>query len=352
MAPPSAPFAATGSTLFATSIILSLVSSFVSRTKGSRLLSSSLASATSGQTLITPTNIPSGEKTVSYWEKFDGEHSFLEDVGGDSALSWVKARNAHATDTLGKPESSPLYTKVLTILNSKDKIPNVSKIGDYYYNFWQDETNQKGLLRRTSPESYRSAIPDWESVLDLDILAKAEGESWVYKGYTLYSPDDKKDPMAYRRILLELSKGGADAVVIREFDLSTKKFISSEDNGFLLPEAKSGVTWKNENVLIVGTDMKNTDGSDTVTASGYPRVVYEWTRGTSLSTAKKVYEGEKSDVSVGGYVVSVDNKLTSRSDLLMHCVVSYSQRSLFTVQCNTAFNCSLCNQFSRRVVHL
>lgn len=315
MAPPSAPFAATGTTLFATSIILSLVSSFVSRTKGSRLLSSSLASSTSGQSLITPTNVPSGEKTISYWEKFDGEHSFLEDVAGDSALSWVKARNVHAIDTLGKPESSPLYNKVLTILNSKDKIPYVSKIGDFYYNFWQDESNQRGLLRRTSPESYRSAMPDWETVLDLDLLGKDEGESWVYKGYTLYTPDDKKDPMAHRRILLELSKGGADAVVIREFDLSTKKFISSEDNGFLLPEAKSGVTWKNENVLIVGTDMKNTDGSDTVTASGYPRVVYEWTRGTSLSSAKKVYEGEKSDVSVGGYVVSVDYTLTSLSDL-------------------------------------
>ena len=110
--------------------------------------------------------------------------------------------------------------------------------------------------------------------------------------------------MMHRRVLLELSKGGSDAVVIREYDLILKDFISPEDGGFQLPEAKSGVTWKNENVLIVGTDMKNTDGSDTVTASGYPRVVYEWTRGTPLASAKKVYEGEKSDVSVGGYVVS------------------------------------------------
>jgi prolyl oligopeptidase len=351
MAPPSAPFVATGSTLFATSIILSLVSSFVSRTKGNRLLSSSLASATSGQTLITPANIPSGEKTVSYWEKFDGEHSFLEDVGGDSALSWVKARNVHAIHTLGKPESSPLYSQVLTILNSKDKIPNVSKIGDFYYNFWQDESNQRGLLRRTSPESYRSATPNWETVLDLDLLGKSEGESWVYKGYTLYSPDDKKDPMAYRRILLELSKGGADAVVIREFDLSTKKFITSEENGFQLPEAKSGVTWKNENVLIVGTDMKNTDGSDTVTASGYPRVVYEWTRGTSLATAKKVYEGEKSDVSVGGYVVSSREDI----DLAIRSTIAFIRSELsFAAQCSAvqcSFRCTRLNYCTRSVFH-
>lgn len=301
------------------------------------MLSSGLASVTAGQMLTTTTNVPSGEKTVSYWEKFDGEHSFLEDVGGESALSWVRARNVHAIDTLGQPESSPLYSQVLTILNSKDKIPNVSKIGDFYYNFWQDESNQRGILRRTSPESYRSVMPDWETVLDLDVLGKEEGESWVYKGYTLYSPADKKDPMAYRRILLELSKGGADAVVIREFDLSTKKFILSEDNGFLLPEAKSGVTWKSENVLIVGTDMKNTDGSDTVTASGYPRVVYEWTRGTSLSTAKKVYEGEKSDVSVGGYVVSVDYKMASH---LLHLLKNFYHCNLIAVSsviCGTVY---------------
>lgn len=290
--------------LFATSILLSLASSFVVRTKGSRLLSGSISAVTNSKiSESAATLIPAGAQTVSYWEKYDGEHSFLEDVGGDTALSWVKSRNTHAVETLGHPETSPMYNQVLSILNSKDKIPNVSKIGDFYYNFWQDETNQRGLLRRTSLASYKLPSPVWETVLDVDVLGKKEGESWVYKGYTLYTPDAKNDPMSYKRILLELSKGGADAVVIREFDLITKEFVSAEENAFFLPEAKSGVTWKSENVLLVGTDMKNTDGSDTVTASGYPRIVYEWTRGTPLATATKVYEGEKSDVSVGGYVV-------------------------------------------------
>lgn len=298
MAPPSCPIS--GPLLFATSIIFSISSSLIVRTKGSRPVSSTFAKfATQSSSTV------SDMKSISYWEKHDGEHSFLEDVGGDAALTWVKSRNFHSIETLGDPESSPLYSKVLSILNSKDKIPNVSKIGSFYYNFWQDESNQRGLLRRTSLDSYKTVNPVWETVLDVDDLGKREGESWVYKGYTLFTPDDKKDPMAHRRVLLELSKGGADAVVIREFDLMAKDFVSVANDGFQLPEAKSGVTWKSENVLLVGTDMKGTDGSDTVTASGYPRVVYEWTRGTPLSAARRVYEGEKSDVSVGGYVVSL-----------------------------------------------
>ena len=303
MSPPSGPPVLTGSMLFATSIILSVASSFMVRAKGKQMLSSAISNVAADKVSKSAVLIPSGPQTVAHWEKYDGEHSFLEEVAGDAALSWVKSRNSHAIDTLGQPETSPLYGQVLSILNSKDKIPNVSKIGDYYYNFWQDEFNQRGLLRRTSLESYKLASPVWETVLDVDVLGKNEGESWVYKGYTLYTPEEKDDPMAYKRVLLQLSKGGADAVIIREFDLATKEFVSAENNAFVLPEAKSGVTWKSENVLLVGTDMKNTDGSDTVTASGYPRVVYEWTRGTKLSSATKVYEGEKSDVSVGGYVV-------------------------------------------------
>jgi prolyl oligopeptidase len=292
-----APPVLTGPALFATSVFLSVATSFVAKTKGSRVLISALASKT--------TFVPSGKESVGYWEKHDHENSFLEEVLGDSALKWVKQRNSHAIDTLGTPESSPLYTQVLSILNNKDKIPYVSMIGDFCYNFWQDESNQRGLLRRTSLESFKSTSPVWETVLDVDELGRKEGESWVYKGYTLFEPNDASDPMAHTRILLELSKGGADAVCVREFDLVAKDFISSENNGFNLPEAKSSVSWKSENVLLVGTDMKGTDGSDTVTNSGYPRVVYEWTRGTSLAAAKKVFEGEKSDVSVGSYISKV-----------------------------------------------
>ena len=186
MAPPSVSIIGAGPMLFASSILFTLASSFIVRTKGNRVLNSALSTAV-GQ-VKSSVLIPSGPQTVAHWEKYDGEHSFLEEVHGDAALTWVKDRSAHAIETLGNPESSALYNQALSILNSKDKIPYVSKIGDYYYNFWQDEANQRGLLRRTSLDSYKSITPVWETVLDVDLLGKNESESWVYKGYTLFTP--------------------------------------------------------------------------------------------------------------------------------------------------------------------
>ena len=66
-------------------------------------------------------------------------------------------------------------------------------------------------------------------LLDVDALARAEGESWVWQGSQLLRP-------GYGRALVELSRGGADATVVREFDLSAMAFV---DDGFRLPEAKS-----------------------------------------------------------------------------------------------------------------
>ena len=61
-----------------------------------------------------------------------------------------------------------------------------------------------------------------ETVLDLDLLGAAEGESWVYKGATVL---DDGSPGAHNRCLLQLSRGGADATVCREFNLASKSFV-------------------------------------------------------------------------------------------------------------------------------
>ena len=241
---------------------------------------------------------------VENWEKLDQTNSFLEEVDGVAAIDWVKSRNEHSINVLGNPESTKLYARVLSILDSKDKIPYVEKIGDFYYNFWQDENNQRGILRRTTLLSFKSPEPLWQTVLDIDALGKAESISWVYKGYTLYSPDDEKNPLKHKLVLMELSVGGADATVIREFDLITCEFVPESEGGFVIPEAKSRVSWKDENTLLVGTDMTKMGIMDTLTNSGYPMTVFEWNRGTPLASAKKVFEGEKSDVAVTGMVVS------------------------------------------------
>lgn len=212
---------------------------------------------------------------------------WLEDVQGEKALAWVKEQNAKSVPVLeAVPEFKPTYDKVLEILDSKEKIPTPSLRGDTVYNFWKDEQHQRGILRRTTLDSYRTAQPQWETVLDIDALAKADGTPWVYKGSNCLPPE-------YRQCLVSLSRGGADAVVVREFDAATKSFV---EGGFTLPEAKVAVAWKDANTLWVGTDF----GPGSLTTSGYPRIVKLWSRGTPLSAARTVFEGRSEDVSSRG----------------------------------------------------
>jgi prolyl oligopeptidase len=215
-------------------------------------------------------------------------HLWLEDVTGDKAIAWVKERNAESKAELTKgPAFGKLEERLLKILDSKDKIPFVSKAGEFYYNFWRDDKNQRGLWRRTTLEEYRKPKPQWETVIDLDALAAAEKENWVWHGASFLRPE-------YKRCLVSLSRGGADADVVREFDVTTKEFVK---DGFKLPEAKSEVAWRDIDSVFVGTDF----GPGSLTKSGYPRIVKEWRRGTPLAEAKLVFEGKEDDVAVSAF---------------------------------------------------
>jgi len=222
-------------------------------------------------------------------ESANDPYSWLEEVTGERALSWVRQQNALSTKELeSSPVFEPIRARLLSILDSKERIPYVAKHGEYYYNFWRDEKNPRGLWRRTSLAEFKKPEPAWEIVLDLDNLGTTEKENWVWKGYDVLYP-------TYDRCLIFLSRGGADAVVVREFDLKSKEFIKS---GFFLPEAKSEVAWRDKDTLYVGTDF----GPGSLTSSGYPRVVKEWQRASSLAEAKTVFEGKTEDVSVSASV--------------------------------------------------
>lgn len=217
-------------------------------------------------------------------------HLWLEEVMGEKAIAWVKEQNAKSQKVLeAQKDFAPIREKVLEVVNSKERIPFVVKRGPHLYNFWQDQTNIRGLWRRTTMEEYKKAAPQWETVLDLDQLAKDEKENWVWKGSTCLYP-------AYNKCLLTLSRGGADASVIREFDVSTKSFVK---DGFALKEAKGSAGWIDADTLFVQTDF----GAGSMTKSGYPRIVKTWKRGTPLTDAKTLYEGKEADISVTGYQI-------------------------------------------------
>jgi prolyl oligopeptidase len=212
---------------------------------------------------------------------------WLEEVTDAKALEWARSRNVESAAALETGSFAATERRILDIFDSNARIPEVTKLGRYYYNFWQDAKNPRGIWRRTTMEEYRKREPAWDKVLDLDALNVAEEENWVWKGASCLRPE-------YRRCLLSLSRGGADATVVREFDLEARTFVK---DGFFLPEAKTNARWRDHDSIFVATDF----GPDSLTASGYARIAKLWKRGTPLTEAVTVYEGRTADVAVVAY---------------------------------------------------
>ena len=216
------------------------------------------------------------------------DHLALEEVNGTEAIAFVAGSNQRALAALtGDRRYETFRRQAEAILTATDRIPGPSFLGDGIGNFWQDATNPKGIWRRTTLDSYRSADTLWETLLDIDALARAEGRDWVFKGADCLAPDEA-------RCLISLSDGGKDAVVVREFDTGTRHFV---DGGFSLPEGKHRLEWLDRDTLLVATDF----GPGTLTESGYPFIVKSLKRGETLAQATEVYRG---DIGDGGYGVS------------------------------------------------
>lgn len=215
---------------------------------------------------------------------------WLEEIEGKQALEWVTAQNDSSLKQLkSHSQYNHIFQNTLDIINDRSRIPYATERAGYYYNFWRDADHVRGIYRRTTFEEYKKADPKWETVLDLDALAKAEDENWVYGGMNCHYPK-------YERCLVYLSRGGADAKVVREFDIPSKSFVK---DGFYLPEAKTSVSWFDENSIFVATDF----GEGSLTDSGYAGTVKVWQRGTLLDDAKTIYQANKSSISAGGFTI-------------------------------------------------
>ena len=212
---------------------------------------------------------------------------WLEEARSDEALAWVEQENARTLAALeADPRFDTLKAEALAIYDSEDRIPYVDLRPDGLYNFWQDKDNPKGLLRRTTIDSYQTDNPVWETVLDIDALAEAEGKEWVYKGEACLPP-------ALEKCMIALSDGGEDATILREFDMIRGEFV--EDGFELENKSQGGVLWVDDDTLLVNRDF----GEGTLTDSEYPFTTREWKRGTDLAEAPEVFRGEPSDVWAG-----------------------------------------------------
>lgn len=242
----------------------------------------------------------------------EDKYLWLEEVDGQKALEFVNAQNKTTVEELSaEKDYQDIYDKSLAISNSTDRIAYPSIRGNYVYNFWKDKDHVRGIWRRSTVDDYKKGYPNWETLLDIDKLSEEDDIKWVYKGSNGLYPD-------YNRFLIQLSKGGGDAVVVREFDVTTKQFI---ENGFSIEESKGSASYVDENTLIVTSDF----GEGTMTTSGYPRQAKLWKRGTSLIDAQLIYEGETSDVGTWGGVLRDGSEAFT---LISRYLTSFSSQNL------------------------
>jgi prolyl oligopeptidase len=209
---------------------------------------------------------------------------WLEEIESEKALDWVRAQNKESLAVLeADPRFEAMVGEAREILNSTARIPDGSIHNGHVYNFWQDAAHVRGLWRRASVKSYASGKPQWETLIDYDRLAANEGKNWVSGTIACLSP-------AHVHCMIELSDGGKDAGLWREFNTETKAFV---DDGFALGEGKSNLAWIDENTLLVGADL----GPGSLTTSGYPKALRLWKRGETVAESPIFLEGTDTDVS-------------------------------------------------------
>jgi prolyl oligopeptidase len=217
----------------------------------------------------------------------DDPYLWLEDIDAAAALAWVADQNARTLARSAGPQVDADRDALAAIFDRPDNIPVITRRGRHVYNFWRYAAQVRGLWRRTTLDSFRTAAPDWDAVLDLDALAEAEGEDWVWQGATVL-------PETHDRAILRLSRGGGDAVVLREFDLAACRFVAG---GFALPEAKGGVAWIDRDTLLL---LSSALGQGMATASGYARTVRLWRRGEDALAAPVLLAIAPDSMSAGG----------------------------------------------------
>jgi prolyl oligopeptidase len=241
----------------------------------------------------------------------DDPHLWLEDIHGREALAWAEDQTNTTKAWLASERYDASVDRLLEVYDSDDRIPLVHRRNGYYYNLWRDRAHPRGLWRRTTLESYLSDDVQWDVLLDVDELGRSEGTSWVFAGARLLHPDGD-------RALLSLSPDGGDATTVREFDLDARRFVA---DGFVLPTAKSSVSWIDRDTIFVATDF----GPDSMTESSYPRTVRRWHRGQPLAEAEQVGEVAPTDMLVQA---KHDHTPGFERDIITEVIDFYRSRTL------------------------
>ena len=218
----------------------------------------------------------------------DDPYLWLEEIDGARATAFVEEQSKRTLDAFGGAGFARDRDLLAEIYDRPDNIPYVNRRDGLLYNLWKDANNPRGLWRRTTLEEFRKQDPGWELLLDLDRLAADEKQDWLLNISHSRAGN-------HPRTILGLSRGGSDAVTLREFDRDTKSFVA---DGFSLPEAKGGADWLDDDALL----LSSAHGEGMATASGYARTVRLWRRHTPVDQAPVVFEVPRDHMAAGCHV--------------------------------------------------
>ncbi len=208
---------------------------------------------------------------------------WLEDIDGADTTDWADAQTAATLGRFGDAGWRADRDALHALLDRPDRIALVTRRAGLLYNVWRDAANPRGLWRRTTLDQFRTDAPQWDVLIDVDALAAAEGEDWIWQGATTLPPE-------HTRALIRLSRGGGDAVVLREFDLAARAFVPG---GFVMPEAKGSAAWIDADTLLLSS------ASGGATRSGYARTVRLWRRGVDPADAPVIFETDAANMAAG-----------------------------------------------------
>jgi prolyl oligopeptidase len=203
----------------------------------------------------------------------DDPYLWLEEIEGQRATAFADRQSKTTLEKFGTAGFAADRDTLAAIYDRPDNIPFVSRRGGFLYNLWKDANSPRGIWRRTTLDEFRKPDPNWETLLDVDKLAADENADWILSWVEIL----------HGRAMLSLSRGGSDAVTLREFDIDARSFVT---DGFVLPEAKGSAGWLDADTLLLSSAF----GEGMATTSGYGRTIRLWRRGTDVGQAPVVFE--------------------------------------------------------------
>lgn len=255
------------------------------------------------------------------------EYLKFEEVESQEITNFVEPLNQN---TLNSLEAHPEFNKVKEYIKNgivkareESKLESASFYGEYAYNYYTDDINVKGVMRRILKSEFKKAKKEntladlkWEVVINFDEFIKTNRHRFPvdmdpsYEGKSCFY--DKKNKVL-EVCLIQFSHTGGDAKVAYEFDFRTGKWIDQNAFEFAYLN-KSSFSYVDRNNLAINLDelaLYNHANKDKktldeaaalgmVSVAGYPINSYVWKRGEQFSKQNILFKAAPG-TKFGGY---------------------------------------------------